>query len=91
MLFPSPELAHKLEVLRAHCAAEGRNYEEIEKTCIFRFDVGAQGEQVGAIVEQLHGLAALGIQGVIGGVKDVWRVTPLDIIGRDIIPAVASF
>ncbi len=90
-LFPSPELPHKLEVLRAHCAAEGRNYDEIEKTCIFRFDVGEHGENVGAIVEQLHGMAEMGIQGVLGGVKDVWRVTPLEIIGRDIIPAVASF
>ena len=39
-LFASPgeeglaDLAHKLDVLRAHCDAEGRSYEAIEKTVI---------------------------------------------------------
>ena len=46
-LFPSPDLAHKLDVLRAHCDAEGRDYDEIEKTCYFCFDVGAKGEKAG--------------------------------------------
>ena len=32
-LFPGPDLARKLDVLRAHCEAEGRDYDEIEKTC----------------------------------------------------------
>src|SRR5262249_39729988 len=27
-LFPGPDLAHKLDVLRAHCDAEGRDYDE---------------------------------------------------------------
>src|ERR1700681_266608 len=34
-LFPGPDLARKLDVLRAHCDAEGRDYNEIEKTCYF--------------------------------------------------------
>lgn len=29
------ELAHKLDVLRDHCAAEGRDYDEIEKTALW--------------------------------------------------------
>jgi F420-dependent oxidoreductase-like protein len=39
-LFPGPDLGRKLDVLRAHCEAEGRDYGEITKTCYFRFDVG---------------------------------------------------
>ena len=35
-LFPSPELAHKLDVLREHCAREGRDYDDIEKTVMWR-------------------------------------------------------
>ena len=34
-LFAGPEAAHKLEVLRGHCEAVGRPYEEIEKTTMF--------------------------------------------------------
>jgi len=42
-LFPGPDLARKLDVLRAHCEAEGRDYDEIIKTCYFIFDVGDKG------------------------------------------------
>ncbi|GDY32313.1 LLM class F420-dependent oxidoreductase [Gandjariella thermophila] len=89
-LFPGPDLAHKLEVLREHCEREGRDYGEIEKTCLYRFDLGENGERVDAIVGELRELAGLGIQTVIGSVRDVWRFTPLEIIGREVIPAVAD-
>ena len=44
-LRPSPEIPRKLDVLRRHCENEGRDYDEIEKTCAFAFDVGEDGEQ----------------------------------------------
>src|SRR5262250_1495722 len=34
-LFPTPQMAHKLDVLKRHCEAEERDYDTIEKTCIF--------------------------------------------------------
>ncbi len=89
-LFPGPDLARKLDVLRAHCDAEGRDYDEIEKTCYFIFDVGAKGEQAGQVVDQLGDLAGLGIGAAIGAVAGVWDVTPLEIIGSEVIPAVAG-
>ena len=89
-LFPGPELAHKLEVLRAHCEAEGRDYDEIEKTAIFAFDPGEKGEKTGEIVDALGNLAELGIDSVIGGVVDVWKISPIEVIGSDVIPAVAN-
>ena len=89
-LFPSPELPRKLDVLRAHCEAEGRDYADIIKTCYFIFDVGEKGEKAGEIVDQLGGLAEMGFQAAIGAVANVWDVTPLEIIGSEVIPAVAS-
>jgi len=89
-LFPGPELARKLDVLRAHCDSEGRDYDEIEKTCYFIFDPGLKGEKTNEVIDQLGGLAELGFQAAIGQVKDVWQVTPLEAIGSDVIPAVAS-
>jgi F420-dependent oxidoreductase-like protein len=89
-LFPGPDLARKLDVLRAHCDAEGRDYDEIEKTCYFAFDVGKDGEQAGAVVDQLGGLAELGFSTAIGMVANVWDVTPLEVIGSEVIPAVAG-
>jgi F420-dependent oxidoreductase-like protein len=89
-LFPTPQLPHKLDVLKAHCESEGRNFDEIEKTCLFSFDVGDRGQNVGKVIGQLRWLAGMGVQTAIGSVKDVWRVTPLEIMGRDVIPAVAG-
>ena len=57
-LFPSPDLARKLDVLRAHCEAEGRDYGEITKTCYFIFDVGEKGEKTGEMIDRLGQLAS---------------------------------
>jgi F420-dependent oxidoreductase-like protein len=88
-LFPGPDLARKLDVLREHCAAVGRDYDEIEKTCYFAYDVGPKGENAQQVVDQLGGLAEMGFQAAIGFVVGVWDVTPLEIIGSEVIPAVA--
>ena len=82
---------HKLDVLKRHCEREKRNYDDIEKTTMFRFDVGDRGENVGAILEGLRGMARLGFATAIGGVKDVYKITPLEIMAREIIPAAAAF
>jgi len=89
-LFPGPDLDHKLDVLRQHCEAEGRDYDEIEKTVLFNFDVGERGEKAGEIVEQLRDLHRRGFEVAHGRVTDVWRITPLEIIGREVLPAIAE-
>jgi F420-dependent oxidoreductase-like protein len=89
-LFPGPDLDHKLDVLRQHCEAEGRDYDEIEKTVLFNFDVGERGEKVGEIVEQLRDLHRRGFEVAHGRVTDVWKITPLEIIGREVLPAIAE-
>ncbi len=90
-LFPTPQVAHKLDVLKRHCEREKRNYDDIEKTTMYRFDIGDRGENVGKLVEQLRGLSRMGFATAIGGVKDVWKITPLEIMARELIPAVAAF
>jgi F420-dependent oxidoreductase-like protein len=89
-LFPSPDLDHKLDVLRRHCEREGRDYDEIEKTVLFTFDVGSNGERVPQTIDALRGLAERGFDVAHGAVADVWRITPLEIIGREIVPAIAD-
>jgi F420-dependent oxidoreductase-like protein len=89
-LFPGPDLGHKLDVLRAHCDAEGRDYDEIEKTCYFMYDVGRDGELANSVVDRLGALAEMGFGAAIGSVANVWDVTPLEIIGSRVIPQVAG-
>lgn len=87
---PMPEIPHKLEVLRRECEAAGRDYDAIEKTAAFRFDVGADGSKVEELVGQLRWLAGMGIQTVFGWVIDADRIAPIEVMGREVIPAVAD-
>ncbi len=90
-IFDTPELAHKLDILREHCASEGRDYAEIEKTAQTRFDLGERGERVEQTIEHLHQLAELGIQVAHGTLVDVGSLHPLDLMAERIIPAVDKF
>jgi len=90
-LFATPDVEHKLEVLRGHCERLGRPYEEILKTVYYPFNVGADGERVEQTIADLRRLHDLGFQAAIGSVTDVWQVEPLRVIGREIIPAVAPW
>ena len=83
-LFDSPELAHKLDVLRGHCDALGRDYDEIEKTVMTRID--PDPAKVDATLEHLRGLAALGVTHVHTMAVDGSRTDWLDVFGDRIIP-----
>jgi F420-dependent oxidoreductase-like protein len=83
--------AHKLDVLRQHCAAEGRDYATIEKTGQFRFDLGDNGENVQQTIEYLHQAAELGFSQVHGTLIDVHKPGPLDLLAEQVIPAAAKF
>lgn len=87
---PGPDLARKLDVLRRLCDAEGRDYDSIEKTVPFGFDVGPDGSKAPEIVEQLRGLGELGVETVLGWVVGVEQLRPLEIMGRDVVPAAAE-
>ncbi len=51
-------ISHKLDVLKAHCDAEGRDYDSIEKTIIFR---GNPLDDVAGFLAQMETMAGLGI------------------------------
>jgi F420-dependent oxidoreductase-like protein len=89
-LFSTPDLAHKLDVLREHCERLGRDYDTIEKTVISNFDVGENGERTGELIESLREYAALGFAEVHGSLRDVARIAPIEAIGREVIPAIAD-
>jgi F420-dependent oxidoreductase-like protein len=90
-LFAGPELEHKLEVLRGHCEAVGRDYDEIEKTVMIPLDPGPGGENVDSLLEQLRSLAALGVSHAHGRIPQVSTITPLELLGERVIPVAAAF
>ncbi|MGH2351968.1 MAG: TIGR03560 family F420-dependent LLM class oxidoreductase [Chloroflexota bacterium] len=89
-LRPSPEIPPQLELLRRLCEREGRDYDAIEKTAPFGFDVGPDGSKVGEVLGQLRWLAGMGIETVFGWVVGVDQIRPIEVMGREIIPAAAE-
>jgi F420-dependent oxidoreductase-like protein len=90
-IYDLADAAHKLDVLRQHCAAEGRDYATIEKTGQFRFNLGDNGENVQQTIEYLHQAAELGFTQVHGTLINVSKPGPLDLLAEQVIPAAAKF
>ena len=85
-------VVHKLDVLREHCAAEGRPYEEIEKTTLDSFSLTRDGRD-GSLnpaqaIERFATLAALGIDQAIFSLRNVHELEPFDLLANEIVPVV---
>jgi len=80
---------HKLDILRQHCEREGRNYDDIEKTVITVMNVGRDGSQAGELVEQLGLLREAGAQAALGALIGVENITPIEAMGKHVIPRAA--
>ncbi|MCE7980059.1 MAG: LLM class F420-dependent oxidoreductase [Caldilinea sp. CFX5] len=85
------EIARKLDVLKRHCEEVGRPYAEIERTALGQIYLGAGGMSPADVIGICRGLAAVGIQHFIFSMANVHELTPLEVIGREVIPAVAGF
>lgn len=80
-------LSAKLDVLKQHCAAVGRDYAEIEKTTLGTAHLAPGHQSPADLIAQGRALAALGIQQAIFNMPNVQEITPLETFGREIIPA----
>jgi hypothetical protein len=84
-------LRQKLDALRRHCDEAGRPYEEIEKTALGGVRLAPGGEKPADVIALCRSLADIGIQHVIFNMPDAHELRPIEIIGREVIPAVADF
>jgi F420-dependent oxidoreductase-like protein len=80
----------KLEVLRRHCAAAGREYAAIEKTVLDSAHLAPGRMSPAEVIAHCRELAGLGIQHAIFNMPNVHEIAPLETFGREIIPAVAD-
>jgi F420-dependent oxidoreductase-like protein len=90
-VFGAPEaIAHKYEVLREHCDAVGRDYDEIERSTLQWINVtrdGARDSQTpDRIVERFGELGDAGAQHVIFSVRDIHDPARLELLATDVIP-----
>jgi F420-dependent oxidoreductase-like protein len=93
-LFAYPDLGklkHKLDVLRGHCEAVGRPYEQIEKTSLGIVHLTRDGRDgslsPAAAVEHFAALAELGIDHAIFSLPNVHEQEPFELLATEVIPA----
>ncbi len=91
-LFGPPEVVRaKLEILRQHCRALGRDYASIEKTTLATADLRPGKTSAEELIGLCRSLASLGVEHAIFNMPNVEEITPLETFKRHIIPAVAGF
>ena len=83
------EMQHKLDVLKEHCDDLGRDFSEIELTATGWIDPSKQS--VSEMIAVCQRAAQIGISHVIMIVPNIYTMTPLEIIAKDVIPAIAAF
>ena len=78
-----------LDDLKGHCDALGRDYASVEKTSLGTVHLSGD-DTVASIISRIEGLAAMGFTHAIFNMPDVYTITPLEVFGKEIIPAVAE-
>ncbi|MCU0513558.1 MAG: LLM class F420-dependent oxidoreductase [Anaerolineae bacterium] len=84
-------LRHKLETLQRHCDSLKRDWAGIEITTLDTVHLAPGAQSAADVIAQCRRLADLGVQHAIFNLPNVESITPLEIFGREIIPAVAGF
>jgi F420-dependent oxidoreductase-like protein len=82
------QIAHKYEVIREHCAAVGRNPDEIERSTLQ--NVNLIRESPAQVVDRFGELADAGAQHIVLSVANVIDPQHLETIGREILPQVRA-
>jgi F420-dependent oxidoreductase-like protein len=80
----------KLDILKQHCENAGRNYSEIEKTTLSTCYLAPDKMSAQNVIDECKALAAIGIQHAIFNMPNVHEIKPLEIFGKEIIPALAE-
>jgi len=87
---PPDSVRAKLAVLKQHCDALGRDYGAIEKTTLGTVDLEPDKMHAKDVIAHCEALAAIGVQHAIFNMPNVHEIRPLEVFGREIIPAVAG-
>ena len=90
-VFGGPEkIHHKWQVLKAHCEAVGRPYDEIERSTLQgNLHVSRDGaggtETAASVIDRFGELGDAGAQHVLFSVKDVWQTEQIELLGSTLL------
>jgi F420-dependent oxidoreductase-like protein len=80
----------KLEVLRRHCEEIGRPFDDIERTALGGIDIGPGGTSPREVIEHCRSMKAAGIDHLIVSLARFHEIAPIEIMGKEVIPAVSD-
>ena len=81
-------LTHKLDVLRMHCEREGRDYDEIDKSVLSPMEVSPGALTPGEAVGMCRELSEMGFNYVVFNMPNDHEITPIEVIGEEVIPEI---
>ena len=89
-VFGGPEkIHHKWEVLRRHCEAVGRPFDEIERSTLQGVRISKDGsggnETPDQVIERFGELGDAGAQHILFSVRDVWQTDKLELLGSTLL------
>lgn len=87
---PPATVGAKLAILKQHCESLGRDYGSIEKTSLGTVELAPGKMKPSDAIALCKALAAVGVQHAIFNMPNVHEIGPLEIFGREVIPAVAD-
>jgi F420-dependent oxidoreductase-like protein len=86
LVLTADEVRHKVDVLRAHCDAIGRDVGQIEITNLVEVDLRAGRMTSADVLAEARSQAEAGVEHLIVNMPDVWDLRYIEQIGREIIP-----
>lgn len=90
-LYGSPDvIASKLQILKQHCTALGRDYASIEKTTLGYADLSPGKMSPADVIAQCRQLRSLGVDHALFYLKNAHEIRPLEVFGREIIPEISG-
>jgi F420-dependent oxidoreductase-like protein len=91
-IYGTPDaVSAKLAILKRHCDAVGRDYSAIEITALSPVHLAPDQMKASDVIAMCKALADIGVHHAIVSMPNVHAIKPLEIFGREIIPAVAGF
>ncbi|MET0984712.1 MAG: LLM class F420-dependent oxidoreductase [Steroidobacteraceae bacterium] len=91
-LFGEPAVVKsKLDILKRHCDDVGRDYAEIEKTTLNTVQLAPGHMSTKDVVGLCRQLADMGVDHALFNFPNVHEIKPLEMFGKEVIPAVAEF
>ncbi len=83
-------LTKKLGQLKAYCDQVGRSYDDIERTVLATIRIAPDAQSPADVIHLCENLSKFGIRQVIFNMPDVHTLKPIEIMGEQVIPRLAS-